>query len=53
MLKELQLPKLADDVLGEIIKLEPDNLQLKADFIRKRFDEDLWGAYTEYMRFEA
>jgi hypothetical protein len=35
------------------MRLEPDNLELKAFFIRKAFETDVWKAYTEVLRFEA
>ena len=55
LLHDLELPKLTEDVLAEIMKLEPDNIELKANFIKKSFDQEggLWKAYTENLRFEA
>jgi hypothetical protein len=51
---ELDQTKLADEAMGQILRLDPGNLKLKAEFIKKLFKAaKVFEAFTEYMRFEA
>lgn len=54
LLKELGLTKQSDEVMAEIMRLDPTNTTLKLDCIKKYFAQgDVFKAFTEYMRFEA
>lgn len=40
--------------MTEILRLDPTNMFLKLEVIKKHFEsENVWLGYTEYMRFEA
>eukprot|EP00347_Sterkiella_histriomuscorum_P023980 403332724 len=54
LLEELNMKKLQDEVMTEILRLDPTNAKLKLEVIKKHFQNGLiWAGYTEYMRFEA
>lgn len=52
LLIELKIYKLADEVLGEIMKIDPSNIELKREYIKKVFDRgNIWEGFTEFMRY--
>jgi len=45
---------MCEEVMTEILRLDPTNATLKIEVIKKHFSSDnAWLGYTEYMRLEA